>query len=74
MAKNGKKHLKHFNYDSVAKFGIEGVEINTIILFFSDKNKKNIVYLSLKAVQWFTIGGTFPPSRSTIALPSMTGT
>ena len=33
-----KKHLKHCNYDSVAKSGIEGVEINTIILFFSDKN------------------------------------
>ena len=25
-------------YDSVAKFGLEGVAINTIILFFSDKN------------------------------------
>ena len=39
-----KKHLKHFNYDSVAKFGIEGVEINTIILFFSYKNYKNNFY------------------------------
>ena len=38
MAKNGKKkHLKHCNYDCVSKFGIEGVGINTIILFFSDK-------------------------------------
>ena len=38
MVKNGKKHLKHCNYDSVAKFELEGVRINTIILFFSDKN------------------------------------
>ena len=30
--------VKHCNYDSVAKSGIAGVEINTIILFFSDKN------------------------------------
>ena len=52
MAKNDKKkHLKHCNYDSVAKSGIEGVEINTTILFFSDKNQENIMYLSLKAVQ-----------------------
>ena len=33
-----KKHLKHCNYDSVVKFGMEGVGINTIILFCSDKN------------------------------------
>ena len=33
VAENGKK-----NYDSVAKFEIEGVGINTIILFFSDRN------------------------------------
>ena len=34
-----KKHLKHCNYDSVAKFGIEGgVVINTIIVLFSDNN------------------------------------
>ena len=38
MAKNGKKNVKHFNYNSVAKFDSEGVGINTIILFFSDKN------------------------------------
>ena len=60
MAKNDKKHLKHCNYDSVAKFGIEGVGINTMILFFSDKNLENIMYLSLKAVQRFTICGTSP--------------
>ena len=34
-----KKHFKHCNYDSVAKFGIEGGGINTIILFFSDNTK-----------------------------------
>ena len=45
----------------MAKFGIEGVGINTIILFFSDKYLENIMYLSLKAVQWFTICGTSPP-------------
>ena len=33
-----KKYLKHCNYDSVPKFELEGVGINTIILFFSDKN------------------------------------
>ena len=38
MAKNDKKHLKNCNYDSVAKFGMEGVGIRTIILFFSDEN------------------------------------
>ena len=32
------RDLKHFNYDSVAKFGIEVLGINTIILLFSDKN------------------------------------
>ena len=53
MANNDKKHLKLLKYDSVAKFGIEGVVINTIFLFFSDKNYENIIYLSLKAVQWF---------------------
>ena len=30
MAKNGKKNLKHCNYDSLAKFELEGVRINTI--------------------------------------------
>ena len=29
---------KHFNYDHVAKFELERIVINTIILFFSDKN------------------------------------
>ena len=29
---------KGFHYDSVAQFRIEGIEINTIILFFNDKN------------------------------------
>ena len=39
MAKNDKKkHLKHCNYDSVEKFGIGGIGINTKILFFRDKN------------------------------------
>ena len=33
-----KKHLKHCNYDSVAKFELEGVGINTIIFYFNDKN------------------------------------
>ena len=33
-----KKHWKHCNYDSEIKFELEGVGINTIILFFSDKN------------------------------------
>ena len=61
-----KKHLKHCTYDSVAKFRIEGVGINTIIWFSKDKNYKNIVYLSLKSMQRFTIGGTSPPSRLTI--------
>ena len=28
-----KKHLKHSNYDSVVKFGIEGVGINTNFIF-----------------------------------------
>ena len=36
----------------------EGIGINTIVLFFSDKNEENIMYLALKAVQWFTICGT----------------
>ena len=64
MAKKGKKHLSHCNYDSSIKFGIEGVGINTIILFFSNKNG-NIIYLSLKAVHWFNISGTSPPSGLT---------
>ena len=33
-----KKHLRHCNFNSVAKFELEGVGINTIILLFSDKN------------------------------------
>ena len=45
MAKNGKKHLKHCNYDSAMKFKLAGVGMNTIILFFSDKNYKNIIYV-----------------------------
>ena len=48
------------NYDSMVKFELETVRMNTIILFFSNKNCKNIVYLSLKAVLWFTIGETSP--------------
>ena len=40
MAKNGKKHLKHCNYDSAIKFELAGVGINTIILFFSEKTRK----------------------------------
>ena len=56
-----KKHLKHCNYDFAIKFELAIVGINTIILLFRDKNQKNIVYLSLKAVQWFTIGGTSSP-------------
>ena len=48
------------------KFGIEGVGINTIILFFGNKNWENITCLSLKAVQWFTICGTSPPSELAI--------
>ena len=46
----------------MAKFELEGVGINAIISFSSDKNKKNVVYLSLKAVRWLTIGETSPPS------------
>ena len=46
MAKNGKKIIQSSPI--------------IIILFFSDKNYKNIVYLSLKAMRWFTIGGTSP--------------
>ena len=62
MANNDKKNiLKHCNYDSAIKFELSGVGKNTIILFFRDKKQKNIVYLSLKAVQWFTIVGTSPP-------------
>ena len=38
MAKGGKINLKHCNYDSVAKFQLEGIGINTIILFLTDKN------------------------------------
>ena len=57
LAKNGKKHLKHCNYGSGIKFELASARINRIILFFSDKNWKNILYLLLKAVQWFTIGG-----------------
>ena len=38
MAKNGKKHLRHCNYDSVEKFELEVVGISAVILFFSDKN------------------------------------
>ena len=67
MAKNGKQILKHCNYDSLAKFKLEGVVINTVILYFIDKNEKNIVYLSLSTAQWFTIGGTSPQSRLTIS-------
>ena len=66
MAKMMKKHLKHCKYDSVAKFGMEGIGINTIILFFCNENWENIMYLSLKAVQWFTICGMSPPSGLTI--------
>ena len=62
MAKKGKKYLKHCNYDSTIKFELASVGINKIILFFSDENQKNIIYPSLKAVQWFTIGGMSPPS------------
>ena len=62
MAKNGKKHLKHCNYDSAIKFELADGGINTIILFFTHKIWKNIVYLSLKAVHRFMIGGTSPPS------------
>ena len=41
MAKTGrKKHLKHCDYDSAIKFELAGVGINTIILFFCDKNYK----------------------------------
>ena len=62
-----RKTVTHKNhYDSVAKLDSEGVGTNTIILLFSDKNQKNIAHLSLKAVQWFAIGGTSPPSRLTI--------
>ena len=35
-----KKHLKHCNYDSVIKFELAGVGINTIILFFRNKTRK----------------------------------
>ena len=45
----------------MVKFELETVRMNTIILFFTNKNYKNIVYLSLKAVLWFTMGGTSPP-------------
>ena len=38
MAMNGKKTLKHLNFDSVAKFELEGVGINIIILFFSERS------------------------------------
>ena len=38
MAKNGKKHLKYCNYHSAIKFELAGVGINTIILYFIDKN------------------------------------
>ena len=61
-----KKHLKHCNYDSVARFDLGGLVINTIVLFFSYKKLKNIIYLSLKAEQWFIICGMFPPSGSVI--------
>ena len=33
----------HCNYEFVAKFELEGVGINIIILFFSDKNLENII-------------------------------
>ena len=38
-AKNGKKDIKSFAIMILwRKFGLEGEAINTIILFFSDKN------------------------------------
>ena len=33
-----KKHFRNCNYDSVEKFELAGVGINTIILLFRDKN------------------------------------
>ena len=38
------------NDDFAIKFEYEGVGINTIVLFFSDINQENIIYLFLKAV------------------------
>ena len=36
--KGKKKHLSHCNYDSAIKFEVEGVGINTIILFFRERS------------------------------------
>ena len=35
----------------------------TVLWLFSDNSDLELLWLSLKAVQWFTIGGTSPPSR-----------
>ena len=40
MARNGKKHLKHCNHDSVAKFELEDVGINKKFYFSAIKTKK----------------------------------
>ena len=45
----------------MAKFGLEAEAINSFISFFSDKSEEYSMYLSLKAVQWFTICRTSPP-------------
>ena len=36
--KNCNNNLSHWNYDSAIKFELEGVGMNKIILFFSDKH------------------------------------